>query len=160
MGEHYGIGKDGSYAPYIAIKHWAATPLPDNVSYQAGAVATDACMTAYHAVVGTGDVQAGDNVLLIGIGGLGFNAMQIAKARGARVIVRDTRQEVLDEAKKFGIAEDDIVPVDKKMDEWVKEKGLILDTVVDFAGKEETFEAAQNAGELDPRSDQVKGLNL
>jgi D-arabinose 1-dehydrogenase-like Zn-dependent alcohol dehydrogenase len=134
----------------MAIKHWSATPLPDNVSYQAGAVATDACMTAYHAVVGTGGVQVGETVLIIGIGGLGFNGMQIAKARGARVIVRDNRKEVLEEAKKFGIADDDIVPAEKKLDEWVKEKGLLVDTVVDFAGKEETFEAAQNAGESLP----------
>jgi alcohol dehydrogenase, propanol-preferring len=136
----------------MAIKHWSATPLPDNVSYQAGAVATDACMTAYHAVVGTGDVQAGETIVIIGIGGLGFNGMQIAKARGARVIVRDNRKEVLEEAKKFGIADEDIVPTEKKLDEWVKEKGLLVDTIVDFAGKEETFEAAQNAGESLPWS--------
>jgi len=28
LGEHYGIGDDGSYAPYVAIKARAAVPLP------------------------------------------------------------------------------------------------------------------------------------
>lgn len=145
-GEHYGIGVDGSYAEYIAIKAHAAAKLPDGVPYEQGAVATDACMTAYHAVVGTGDVKKGETVVIIGIGGLGFNGMQIAKARGARVIVKDNRQEVLDEAVKFGISKDDIVPKDQAVDEWVKEKGIFVDTVVDFAGKEETFSAAQKTG--------------
>ncbi len=147
-GEHYGLGLDGSYASYIAIKAHAAVKLPDSVSYEQGAVATDACMTAYHAVVGTGNLKKGETVVIMGIGGLGFNGMQIAKAMGARVIVRDIREEVLEEAVKFGISKEDVVPKDQALDEWVQEKGLLVDTVVDFVGKEETFAAAQKAGEL------------
>ena len=145
-GEHYGIGNDGSYAPYIAIRAHAAAKLPDSLPYEQGAVATDACMTAYHAVVGTGNVKKGETVVILGIGGLGFNGMQIAKAMGARVIVRDNREEVLKEAVKFGIPKEDVVPKDQALEEWVKEKGLVIDTIVDFVGKEETFAAAQQAG--------------
>ena len=145
-GEHYGIGSDGAYAPYIAVKEHAVTKLPDGVSYEVGAVATDACMTAYHAVVGTGKVKKGETVLVLGLGGLGFNGMQIARARGARVIVRDNRKEVLREAVRFGVDEGDVVPSDREVDEWVGEKGLVVDTVVDFVGKEETFEAGQKCG--------------
>lgn len=147
-GERYGIGSHGSYAPYVAIKARAAAKLPDNVSAEVGAVATDACLTAYHAVVGTGQVRKEETVVILGIGGLGFNAMQIARSFGAKVIVVDKRQEVLDEAVKFGIPEDDVVPIGKSIVEFVKRKGLVVDTIVDFVGVPDTFGAAQEAGKL------------
>jgi len=147
-GERYGIGSNGSYAPYVAIKARAAAKLPENVSAEHGAVATDACMTAYHAVVGTGQVRKGETVVILGVGGLGFNAMQIARSSGARVIIVDKRQEVLDEAVKFDIAEEDVVPVGEGIVEFVKRKGLVVDTIIDFVGVPETFGGAQEAGKL------------
>ncbi|KAK5080515.1 hypothetical protein LTR70_008835 [Exophiala xenobiotica] len=144
-GERYGIGSNGSYAPYVAIKARAAAKLPENVSVEQGAVATDACMTAYHAVVGTGQVRKEETVVILGVGGLGFNAMQIARSSGARVIIVDKRQEVLDEAVKFDIAEEDVVPVGEGIADFVKRKGLVVDTIIDFVGVPETFGAAQEA---------------
>ena len=144
-GEKYGIGQDGSYAPYVAIRARAAAPLPKGVSPEVGAVATDAVMTAYHAVVGTGSVKKGETVLIIGLGGLGFNALQIALARGARVIGADTRQEVLEEAAKFGIPQEDLVPVGQSITDFVQTQKLVIDTVIDFVGVPDTFKAAQHA---------------
>lgn len=147
-GEAYGIGYHGSYAPYIAIKARAAAKLPDGVAPEVGAVATDACMTAYHAVVGTGRVTEGQVVVVIGIGGLGFNALQIVLALGARCIVVDQRKDVLEEAVKFGIREADVVPVEEGLVQFAKRHGLVVDTVIDFVGVQETFDAAQEAGEI------------
>lgn len=144
-GEHYGIGNDGSYTSYIAINKRAAAKLPSGVTAEQGAVATDACLTAYHAVVGTGNVQKGETVVILGTGGLGFNALQIALARGARVIVMDRRQEVLDEAIKFGVAKEDVVPTNTSLQEFVASKQLVVDTVVDFVGVPDTCTAAVNA---------------
>jgi propanol-preferring alcohol dehydrogenase len=144
--ERYGIGSNGSYAPYIAVKERAVAKLPDGVSPEVGAVATDACMTAYHAVVGTGQLKKDETVVIVGIGGLGFNAMQIAQAIGARVIVTDRRQEVLDEAVKFGIPKEDVVPTAESLVEFVKKNSLLIDTIVDFVGVPETFSASQEAG--------------
>jgi len=42
-GERYGITNDGAYAPYIAIKAHHATKIPNNVSFEQAASATDAC---------------------------------------------------------------------------------------------------------------------
>lgn len=141
-GKRYGIAWDGSYAPYIAIKAWAAVKLPAGVPAEIGAVATDACLTAYHAVVGTGKVQKGETVLIVGAGGLGFNALQIALAQGARVLVSDTRQEVLDEAAKF-LPEPDVIPAGISVAEYVSQHKLVIDTVVDFVGMESTFATSQ-----------------
>lgn len=145
-GERHGLGYDGSYAPYVAIKAKAATKLPDGVSVQQGAVATDACMTAYHAVVGTAQVKKDNTVVIIGLGGLGFNAVQIVQAVGARVIISDKREEVVGEAIRFGVPEEDAVPVGEDLVEFVKRKQLVVDTVIDFVGVPETFNAAQEAG--------------
>lgn len=138
-GAHYGIGNDGSYSPYIAIRARAAAPLPKGVAPEVGAVATDAVMTAYHAVVGTGGLKKGETVLISGLGGLGFNAMQIALAKGARVICTDLRQEVLDEAVKFGIRKEDVVPVGQSAADFVTSNKLVIDTVIDFVGVPDTF---------------------
>jgi propanol-preferring alcohol dehydrogenase len=146
QGERYGIGTHGSYAPYIAIKAHHAAKLPDSVSFAQGAVATDACMTAYHAIVGTGQVKKGETVMIVGLGGLGFNALQIAQSVGARVIVTDRRQEVLDEAAKFGLPKEDIIPAGVSVPEFVKDNKLVIDTIIDFVGVVETFEASQEAG--------------
>jgi len=42
-GERYGITTNGAYAPYIAIKAHHAVKLPDSVSFEQAASATDAC---------------------------------------------------------------------------------------------------------------------
>lgn len=87
-------------------------------------------------------------VFLFGLGGLGFNALQIIKHIGARVIVSDLRQERLDEAAKLGIPRSDLVPVGTSVQEFVKENGLEnkIDTVLDFVGTRQTFEDAQHIG--------------
>ena len=149
-GERYGIGYNGSYAEYITVKSWSAIKVPEGVSPEVASVATDACLTAYHAVVGTGGIKAGETVIIVGIGGLGFNALQIALARGAKVIVVDKRKEILEEAVRFGIEEDDVVPAGESIVEFVKKKGLVVDTIVDFVGVPETFKASQEAGKYLP----------
>ena len=146
-GEHYGIGHDGAFAPYMAIKARAAVKLPAGVSVAHGAVGTDAVMTAYHAVVGRAQVSKNDTVLLFGLGGLGFNALQILRHIGANVIVVDKRQQVLDEAVSFGVSKDNVVPIDtSNIPEWIAAKGIKVDKVIDFVGHPDTFKAGIDAG--------------
>lgn len=144
----YGIGSNGSFAPYVAIRERAAARLPQGISAAVGAVATDAVLTSYQAVVRRAKVQKGQTVVLFGLGGLGFNALQIILDIGARVVVVDRRQEVLDEAVKFGVPSDDVVPVGTtNVTEWIAQKGLLVDTVMDFVGMGETFKSALECGE-------------
>ena len=110
------------------------------------AVATDAVNTAYHAIHRRGEVKSSELVFLFGLGGLGFNALQIVLAIGARIIVCDIRQERLVEARSIGVPEQDIVPVDKSPQEFVQERGLLIDTVLDFVGTHQTFDDAQHIG--------------
>lgn len=60
------------------------------------------------------------------------------------------RQERLEEAKKIGVPETDIVPVGKSVQEFVRENSLTgkIDTVLDFVGKNQTFQDAQAIGKF------------
>ncbi|KAF2463892.1 GroES-like protein [Lindgomyces ingoldianus] len=144
-GYHSGIGQDGFYAPYATIDVRGAVKVPQGVTPSQAAVATDAVTTAYHAIHRRGEIKENETVFLFGLGGLGFNALQLIRAIGARVIVSDIKQENMDEAKKLGVPEQDLVPVGRSVRKFVEEKGLVgkIDTVADFAGTQETFEDAQ-----------------
>lgn len=110
------------------------------------AVATDAVKTSYHAIVRRGEVESSETVFLFGLGGLGFNGLQVVRHIGARVLVSDVRQERLDEAIKLGVPEADVVPAGKSIQDFVKENGLEgkIDTTLDFVGMHQTFHDAQH----------------
>ncbi|KAJ5825866.1 Short-chain dehydrogenase/reductase SDR [Penicillium riverlandense] len=142
---HAGIGQDGFYAPYAALDIRAVVRVPDGIPSSVTAVATDAVKTSYHAITRRAKVKRHETIFLFGLGGLGFNALQIVLHIGARVIVSDIRQERLEEAVRFGVPRQDIVPAGKSVQEFVHENGLQgkIDTTLDFVGKHQTFEDAQ-----------------
>jgi propanol-preferring alcohol dehydrogenase len=120
--------------------------LTTGVSPAEAAVATDAVTTAYHAIKRRAEVKASETVFLFGLGGLGFNALQIALHIGARVIVSDVKQVLLDKAVSLGVPLEDIVPIGTSTQAFVKENNLHIDTVLDFVGTSQTFEDAQYIG--------------
>jgi NADPH2:quinone reductase len=76
----------GTAAEYIALAEHLVTPLPDNVSFPAGATLGIPGMTAWCSLFGDGPV-AGQTVLVTGgAGAVGNYAVQLAKWGGARVI--------------------------------------------------------------------------
>lgn len=109
-------------------------------------MAVDAVNTAYHAVTRRAEVKRYETVFLFGLGGLGFNALQIVRAIGARIIVCDIRQELLDAAVELGVPREDIVPLETPPVKFVEERGLLVDSVLDFVGTHQTFDDAQDIG--------------
>jgi NADPH:quinone reductase len=76
----------GTAAEYISLADYLVTPLPDDVSFAAGATLGIPCMTAWCCLFGDGPI-AGRTVLVTGgAGAVGHYAVQLAKAAGARVI--------------------------------------------------------------------------
>jgi propanol-preferring alcohol dehydrogenase len=168
-GHHSGIGQDGFYAPYATIDARGAVLVPDGmvilylccdywtqlifcpgVTPAQAAVATDAINTAYHAIHRRAEVKASETVFLFGLGGLGFNALQVVLAIGARVIVSDVREELLQAARELGVPVRDIVPPGMSPQDFVARESLQIDTVLDFVGKHQTFNDAQNIGTYEP----------
>jgi NADPH:quinone reductase len=77
---------DGGYADELVVPASAVVPKPAAMSWEAAGGLMLAGATALHALVATG-VSAGDTVLVhAAAGGVGLMAVQVAVARGARVI--------------------------------------------------------------------------
>ncbi|KAL4951354.1 chaperonin 10-like protein [Aspergillus filifer] len=143
-GLHHGIGQDGFYAEYVAINVRGAVPLPDGIPPAVGAIATDAVTTAYHGIVQRARVQKSETIFLFGLGGLGFNALQIVLRHiGAKVLVSDIRPERLAAAEELGVPETYVVPVGSSIPEFISKRGIEIDTVLEFVGKKQTFADAQ-----------------
>ena len=77
--------------------------LPDRVPFDQGAVLTDAVATPYHALTRRGRLSPGESVAVLGCGGLGLHAVQLAKLLGAgRVIALDVSEVALERARERG----------------------------------------------------------
>ncbi|KAJ6516818.1 chaperonin 10-like protein [Mycena vitilis] len=60
-----GLGRDGSFAEYMITTADTLVPVPDGVPPEVAAIASDAGVTAYHAVEHAAKVKHGDKVHLI-----------------------------------------------------------------------------------------------
>lgn len=98
----FGNHVDGAYAEYVLAPAKDALTLPPEIPLEEGSIIADAVSTPYHAVVHRGQVKAGDTVVVVGCGGVGINAVQVAAAVGASVIAVDIQPEKLELAKKLG----------------------------------------------------------
>lgn len=118
------LGKevDGGYAQRIAVPAANAIPIPDGVSFEAAAVMMCSTATAYHALR-LAAVRPGESVAILGFGGLGASAVQLAQVLGAsRVFAVDRVPEKLKVAESFGA-----IPA-------AAEDLRDIDVVLDFAG--------------------------
>lgn len=96
---------DGGFAEFVVVPARDVCVLPDDVPLVEGAVIADAVTTPFHAVVRRGRVRPGDQVAVVGCGGVGLCVVQIAAAIGARVIAVDLRDDKLEAARRFGAAD-------------------------------------------------------
>jgi NADPH2:quinone reductase len=92
----------GTAAEYIALAEHLVTPLPDRVSFAAGATLGIPCMTAWCCLFGDGPI-AGQTVLVTGgAGAVGHYAVQLAKWGGARVIATVSSAMKAEQARLAG----------------------------------------------------------
>lgn len=97
------IARYGAFAERMIAPAASSFVLSDAMSFDDGAAFGMAYGTAYHALVQRGSLRAGDTVLVLGAGGgVGFAAVQIAKALGARVIAVATPARKLELALQAG----------------------------------------------------------
>jgi len=136
------IGKDvdGGFSEYFTVPASSAIKLPAPIPFEQGAIMGCAVPTAYHALR-RGRVQANDTVLVIGVGGLGMHAVQLAKKifHARRVIAIDQYVWKLKRARDFGaddtvnVATQDPVKAVGRMT-----NGMLADAVLNFVGSEKT----------------------
>lgn len=103
--ERMGVDVDGAFAEYVLRPVEALVRPPADVDPVALAVLTDAVATPLHALKRIARVEAGEIVVVIGIGGIGSNAVQLANAYGATVIAVSRSAEKLALASRLGATE-------------------------------------------------------
>lgn len=82
----YADGRRGTYAEYAAVKEDKLALKPASLSFEQAAALPLAGLTAYQVIHDQLKIQAGEKVLIqAGAGGVGLNAIQIAKYLGAEV---------------------------------------------------------------------------
>lgn len=97
----------GGYAATVAVPPTAAVfPLPDNVSFRAGAALPMNYLTMHFALVRRAHLKPGESVLMHGTaGGVGTAAVQLAAALDARVIAVVSEPGKLTAARAVGADE-------------------------------------------------------
>ncbi|MBD7919607.1 zinc-binding dehydrogenase [Cellulomonas sp. Sa3CUA2] len=90
-------------AEYAVVPVTALAPLPDGVDPVAGAILGCAALTAYGAVRRAAELEFGETVAVVAVGGVGSNLVQLARVFGAReVIAVDVDDEKLAAAERLG----------------------------------------------------------
>src|SRR5579871_5605943 len=113
-----GLPDNGTFAQLIKVPADSLYPRPDGLSDEEAAAIPLAGLTAYRAVVTRGRVQAGETVLVVGIGGgVATFALLIARHMGARVFVTSGNDDKLRRARDLG-AEGGF---NYRTTDWVKE---------------------------------------
>src|ERR1700719_1055837 len=80
-GQMIGKHRDGGYAEFVKVAGKNAFALPDEISFEAGAIMMCSSATALHAL-NKARLKPGESVAIFGFGGLGFSALQLARAVG------------------------------------------------------------------------------
>lgn len=97
-----GAGGPGVLADKVILTDTGIMSIPDGWTYDEAACLPCAGVTAWNALKTLGNIQPGDDVLIIGTGGVALFAVQIAVAAGARVIVLSSSDAKIEQVRSLG----------------------------------------------------------
>jgi propanol-preferring alcohol dehydrogenase len=137
-----GVYMEGGYAEYVLVPSYKyLLKMDDEMDTNASATLSCSALTAYGAVKNT-TLKPNDNVVIVGAGGLGLMAIQLAKAvTGSKIIAMDLDDEKLRAAKKNGADN----TINSKKEDPVKAvmeltDKIGADAVIDFVNASKTVE--------------------
>lgn len=139
--QRIGIDRFGAMAERIVVPARNVLPIPDGVDDLAAAVITDAIGTPLHALR-VAQVQPGETVLVVGIGGIGSGAIQLAKRMGAQVIAASRSEANRRLAEAMGA--DAVLPFGDDLGRRVRDltDGLGADVVLQCAPGAAAYQVA------------------
>lgn len=104
----------GGFAEKVVVDQNQVVRIGDNIPKDAASLIACGVITGVGAVVNAAQLRAGQDVVVIGAGGVGLNAIQGARIAGARRIVAvDMSAEKLEIAKEFGATDGVLATQDK-----------------------------------------------
>ena len=93
---------DGTLAEYMILKEQGVIRIAKHLTPTQAATLPCAALTAWNALVGHGNLKAGDKILIQGTGGVAIFALQFAKMFGAEVVITSSSDEKLAQAQQLG----------------------------------------------------------
>jgi NADPH2:quinone reductase len=143
-GAGIGVARDGSYAERIAVPAAGLADVPEGVTDAQAAGVGVAGVTAFD-IIELAGVEAGMTVLVLGAsGGVGSYTLQMARARGARVIAQTSREESV--AGLLDLADDVVVSSGDDLATRLSDLGAGIDVVFDPLGGPYSEPAAKALG--------------
>ncbi len=149
----HGFSIDGGFAEYLKTPAVNLCKIPDHVPLERACILGDAVATSYHAVTKRAQIHPGTTVALIGVGGVGLHALQIARMAGGWVIAVDVNDARLELARTLGA--DAVVDARRgPFHEAVRQltDGQGVDVVMEFVASQDTlpstYASLKRAGRL------------
>ena len=126
----------GGYAEYCTVPVSHCLPIPQGLTLAEAAALPENYFTVWSNVFERGSLKAGENFLVHGgAGGIGYTAIQLAKAFGAKVFTTVSGAEQIKAVQKLGA---DVV-LDYSVQDWAQEIADMvgiqgMDCILDFVG--------------------------
>jgi 2-desacetyl-2-hydroxyethyl bacteriochlorophyllide A dehydrogenase len=138
--KRFGFEVPGGYAEYLNVPARQLCPVR-GIPFRQAAILPDAVATAYHAVKARARVTPGERVLVVGGGGIGIHACQIARILGAEAAVAEAEPAKLLELRKLFPEIVAFNPLEQDPDEFLKNwtRGDRVDVVIETVGSAETL---------------------
>lgn len=139
-----GSTTDGGFAEYVIVPHQDRLVSIGQLNPVHAAPLGDAALTPYRALERVRHLlSSGSTVVIIGVGGLGEYAIQLARVMtDARIIAIDRRKQRVNRAKQLG-ADNVIVMNHNAFDQVIVEmKSERVAAVLDFVGSDESLDLA------------------
>jgi 6-hydroxycyclohex-1-ene-1-carbonyl-CoA dehydrogenase len=139
-----GNHRDGGFAEFISVPASDIFALPEPIPLLEGCIISDAISTPYHAVVNRGQVKPGENVLVVGCGGVGLSTIQMASVAGGNVIAVDIFDQKLEIAKTLGATQTFNSKTEQDLPKAIKKTLGIsgVDIAFEVIGNPETIQMA------------------
>lgn len=142
-----GLHREGGYTAKVSARADVLVRIPDGLSFEHAAIATDAGATAHHAVAVNAQAGKGIRLGIIGLGGLGQIGARVGVLSGCEVYVAEIKRDLWPLAEQLG-ARRVVADVTDLADDG-------LDVIVDFAGAGTTTTGAIAAVRRDGRVVQI-----
>lgn len=128
----------GAFSSYVTVYDYMCYKLPQNVSYEAGALVEP--LSATVRAIKQGRLKSGETVVIIGAGPIGLMAIQSSIILGAKKVIV---VEKFENRKKIAIkmgASIAIDPAHKNLNELISEltDGAVADLVIECAGRNDS----------------------
>jgi len=133
----------GAFAEKVVVDQSQVVVIPDDMARDAASLIACGVITGVGAVVNAANLRPGQDVVVIGAGGVGLNAIQGARIAGARrIIAVDMSPEKLEIAKEFGATDGVLGSGEKPWKEAIAKMGKGADAVIVTVGTIPAYDAA------------------